>query len=263
MNNYACSVHETSDAKVVIVPHAGYRYSLATAISAFKCLEHAKYKKIIILGFSHRRELASPIGISSFDSLETPFGDLEVWRPTGALSTLSPIPLDVDKEEHCIEMQLPLIKYFLPECKVLPLMVCHLQGQDLMETSAWIASLLTSPDTCMIVTSDFCHWGISYGYHPALGTYPGATMSQRIKAMDLDAVEIIKQNDEESFRTYLNSTRNTICGRNPIRLCMKTLSTGSFTGRWDLLSYNQSSQIQEASSIQSSVSYVAMGFYLD
>ena len=48
------SVPTDCRAKIVIVPHAGYRYSGRTAAHAYKVLQGGNWRRIIVLGPSHR-----------------------------------------------------------------------------------------------------------------------------------------------------------------------------------------------------------------
>lgn len=247
--------------KVVIVPHAGYDYSAQTAAYSYKVLCRTPWKRLLVLGPSHRSHLTHPCMLSSFTSLETPLGSLAV-APAHSLhgrcfSVVSP---EIDTKEHSLEMQYPFIKHLLPDVQVVPIMVGG-SGKCLDQCVEWLAAALTEEGTAMVVSSDFCHWGRNYDFYPRLGDGP-EKMSNKIRDLDRQALELIDSSSAEAFQDYLCTTGNTICGSRPIELAMKTIKSMGLSGKWEWLHYSQSSELLSFDPAKSSVSYVAGAFVL-
>lgn len=246
----------TCRAKVVIVPHAGYRYSAFTAAHSYKALVQSgqQWKRIIVLGPSHHALLSSACVQCPFDAIATPLGAVKVGSLSGPMRTGSP---SVDQKEHSLEMQFPFIKFCFPDAQIIPILVSNL-GHDEQNYVHILADELLDKDTALVISSDFCHWGNNYSYAPSLGD--SGTMSERIKALDMDGMKCISTGNAQLFKEYLQKTRNTICGRNPILLGLYIIEQAKLEGEWKLQHYSQSSQIQAYDPTQSSVSYVSAVF---
>lgn len=244
-------------AKIVIAPHAGYRYSGSTAAHSFKILSQKRWKRVILLGPSHRAHLRSTCELCPFDAVQTPLGTIKVTPINGLfLGSTS-----IDSKEHSLEIQFPFIKYTLPEAEVIPILVGNI-GSDFQSCAEKLAQLLSDDDTALVISSDFCHWGLNYSYSLPLEAYPGSSFSERIAALDREALQCIECGG--SFSEYLERTRNTICGRNPIILGLEVIKLAGLTeGSWEWLSYSQSNQIRNYNPSESSVSYVAGAFIID
>lgn len=246
--------------KIFIVPHAGYKYSGLTAAYGYKALAHKKWKRVVLLGPSHRGYLKHPCELCPFKRVATPFGPLEV-------DDIDKVPLgspNIDLNEHSLEIQYPFIKAILPDSKVVPILVGNIHGDLGKDASVLVASLLSDSDTALVISSDFCHWGENYSYKPDLRSYDGGTMSERITSLDRQAMNLITDGNVEAFCSYLSSTKNTICGRNPIILGMRVINQLGLKGHWQWLNYSQSYRItdHDSSSKESSVSYVSGAFVL-
>lgn len=245
--------------KVVIVPHAGYKYSGRTAAFSYKMLHRTQpnLKHLIVIGPSHRQYMRNSILASPFSSVETPFGELPVEPIEG-------IPLaseSVDQNEHSIEMQYPFLAYAFPHAKISPVLVGQCSDEVYSKYAGILAKELQKESTVCIVSSDFCHWGRNYNYCPnLLEHYEGDTLSACIQAMDKKGIDSVFSNDVRKLRDYLQITDNTICGSGPLMLSMKIIETLDTHGQWHLLRYEQSNQIQRYDPNQASVSYVSAAY---
>ena len=61
----------------LIAPHAGYIYSGKIAAAAFKQLKGRSYKRVVVLGLSHRMPVYGA-DLSSRDFYRTPLGDIPI-----------------------------------------------------------------------------------------------------------------------------------------------------------------------------------------
>jgi len=149
--------------KALIVPHAGYIYSGATAALAYARLApaHATIKRVVLLGPVHRvpvRGLALP-GATLFS---TPLGEIEIDQEavmalTGMPQIVVSAPAHV--QEHSLEVQLPFLQSVLDDFKLVPLAV----GDATPDEVAQVLDVLWGgPETLIVVSSDLSHF-LSYG----------------------------------------------------------------------------------------------------
>ena len=212
---------DAPEAKGVVLPHAGYIFSLPTAMAALGFLRKKKIGKVILLGPSHYVGFRG-IAAADYSRWRTPFGDLstatelldemEQWN-----SPLVTVRDDAHVKEHALEVQFPLIQYFFGQPEVLPLVVGALSMEDVLHLAPRMAGLDT-PETLWIVSSDFTHYGSRFRYVPFTEEVP-----KRLRAQDHAAAELVANRDLSGFAAFLGKTGATICGTNPIALFLATL----------------------------------------
>ncbi len=228
---------------VLIVPHAGFEYSGLVAAKGFRRIGSCGYERVILLGPNHYVPLEGA-AVPSSSTYRTPLGDVPL--DVEAIESLGGAAgLRVDdgpfQPEHCLEAEIPFLQRQLrPGWRLLPLLVGML---DPRTGGAPIADLLRpfrQPDTLIVVSSDFTHYGRSFDYVPFDRDVPA-----RIEALDMEAVERILAWDGAGFETYLTRTGATICGRNAIRVLLHLVdreldgdlaaydTSGRMTGQWD------------------------------
>lgn len=155
----AGAAKETRSPKALIVPHAGYVYSGATAASAYVRLRalRGKVRRVVLLGPVHRvpvRGLARP-GVSAFAS---PIG--EVALDTEVLAALADLPQVVIDDrcharEHSLEVHLPFLQSVLGEFKLVPLAVGDANAVQVAEV---LERLWGGDETLIVVSSDLSHF---------------------------------------------------------------------------------------------------------
>eukprot|EP01061_Rhynchopus_euleeides_P010672 TRINITY_DN20196_c0_g1_i1.p1 TRINITY_DN20196_c0_g1~~TRINITY_DN20196_c0_g1_i1.p1 ORF type:complete len:308 (+),score=54.19 TRINITY_DN20196_c0_g1_i1:61-984(+) len=256
-------------AKAVIAPHAGLSYSGKTASHAYAKFAQSLsgVKRVFVLGPCHC-EYFEDIRVSSFEVFAGPIHDLSVDQDInedliakGAKQGLSVKYLNqqTDVDEHSIELQMPFLSYVLksvqPDTKVVPIVVGQLDAASAKRYGKLLAPYYQDPDTRFVVSSDFCHWGsrFRYTYHYDKKTYPH--IGDAVIAMDHEGMRLIEAQDVTGFDTYLETTRNTICGRVPIGILMEAMADANVRQNIDFVHYSQSSKCN--SPADSSVSYAA------
>ncbi|KAJ1950904.1 hypothetical protein FBU59_000461 [Linderina macrospora] len=196
-------------------------------------------------------------------------------RGKGSWRTMS---LEVDEDEHSLEMHLPYIyKTFenrIQEIKLVPILVGNLNFQKEKYYGEVLAPYLDDEENLFVISSDFCHWGsrFRYTYYCASEQgYPvklrssdrrrpdGKPIWQSIERLDWDGMEAIATTDHSAFRRYLEDTDNTICGRHPIGVLLAAVNH-LFPLPADgpvlrFVKYDQSSKV--VSPTDSSVSYAS------
>jgi MEMO1 family protein len=256
----------------VMVPHAGYRYSGTTAAYSYKALQHALSQQphvttLVVLHPSHHVLLRNACAVSGASHLETPLGNLtvsdalrqEILRLSGKV-TFTTMTASVDEDEHSGEMQYPYLYMAIQQrpIQVLPIMCGNLDTAHETWYGQALASILSRPEIITVVSTDFCHWGIRFGYQPT-GSNQQIPIHEYIQQLDRRGMDLIQLQQPGAFAGYLKETRNTICGRHAIAVWLRALEASAVANTSSInirmLKYAQSSAV---TSLQdSSVSYVS------
>ena len=243
--------------KAIIVPHAGYVYCLQTAAHSFKTIDTSQYSRVVILGPSHRLYVTK-CTIADADFFETPTGPIPFDRET-ADKLINDYPklftgLNIEKAqiEHSLEMECPILKYIFGEKQfsVIPIMVGAISDKGTQEVANALSPIISDPQTLLVISSDFCHWGMDfeYTYLPSGYSVPW----KGIEKLDHDAMDAISTGNHQTFADFIKRTGDTICGECPIRIAMQAIPK-PYQVHW--LNYSQSEKI--TSSRGTSVSYSA------
>ena len=242
---------------VLVVPHAGYPYSGETAAYAYKLLKDTKKPdRIVLLGPSHRVRMGNRISVPPYTACRTPLGDIPIdvsARDTLAKTDVCISEALVHRREHSLEVQLPFIQTIWEDPPpILPVVAGQLREKD-WPAVAKAVDRVVDKDTLVVVSSDFIHYGSRFGFTP-FSDASGQKLMQKIKQMDLEAVERMKQCDAAGFGQYVKDTGATICGADPIAVMLKMCCPErGLEGH--LLHYATSAEV--TSDYGSSVSYVA------
>jgi len=175
----AASADTTASApKALIVPHAGYIYSGATAAQAYAQLAtvRQKIRRVVLLGPVHRvpvRGLALP----GADFFATPLGQIEIDQD--AVAVIRPLPQVVvsqaaHAQEHSLEVQLPFLQLVLSDFKLLPLAVGDATPAEVAQV---LEALWGGDETLIVISSDLSHF-LSYATAQAMDSATVQTMLQ-------------------------------------------------------------------------------------
>lgn len=198
----------------VIAPHAGYMYSGPCQAWAYKEIAESRLPDLfLIIGLSH---MGSGSCISQED-WETPFGIVKVDRDFGRDLIDKGIKVDerVHKNEHSIEVQLPFLQFVnrdrLNDVRFLPIIASD--DTDYRELAEKIVKTIdeTGKEAVLIASSDFTHFGASYGYMPF-----HTDIKKNLYELDKKAIGFIEKMKPTEFLNYINETGATICGKLPI-----------------------------------------------
>ena len=153
------SARAAAHPKAIIVPHAGYIYSGATAAQAYAALATARQaiRRVVLLGPVHRvavRGLALP-GVARF---ATPLGEVALDRD--AIAAIRDLPQVVESapvhaREHALEVQLPFLQSVLDDFTLVPLAVGDASPQEVAEV---LERLWGGPETLIVISSDLSHF---------------------------------------------------------------------------------------------------------
>jgi len=168
-----------------IVPHAGWFYSGRIACSVISCLRDDTQPDTVVV-FGRHLHSGSANFIMKEGKWATPLGELEIDRELGE-TLVSEFPFRVEtasdyEPDNTVEVQLPFIKYFFPEAKILPLGVPPVAASLKIGERVGELSRARATKTLIIGSTDLTHYGYNYGFTP--------------KGVGKDAVEWVKtQND--------------------------------------------------------------------
>lgn len=145
--------------KALIVPHAGYAYSGATAAAAYASLAPwaASIERVVLLGPAHRvavRGMALP-GSACF---ATPLGtiplDLAALHRLDELDAVRVSDL-AHAGEHSLEVQLPFLQAVLPPFRLVPMLVGLAEASEVAEA---LECVWGGDETLIVVSSDLSHY---------------------------------------------------------------------------------------------------------
>jgi AmmeMemoRadiSam system protein B len=147
-------------AAAYVVPHAGYRYSGATAAYVYARLRaHAgDVRRVVIVGPAHRVPAKGCV-ISGAATWRTPLGEVPVDGLAAALAGDGHGVVDdrPHEPEHSIEVQLPFLQRALGAVPVVPIVVGSCPADDVMVTLA-SAVELAAPGTVVLCSTDLSHY---------------------------------------------------------------------------------------------------------
>lgn len=218
--------------KAVISPHAGLSYSGRCAANGFIQLETLDdIERVILLGVSHRSGFYGA-AVSDFDYNSTPLGVLKV--DTEITAKLAKERLfkksnSIMQHEHSLENQLPLLQFVLKKkknehCKIVPILISHLDRKDYKKIAAIIKPYVTDK-TVIIASTDFTHYGANYGYTPFY-----RDIKNNLTKLDMGMIDCIRRMDMDCFFKYKQKTGITMCGFAPVGVLMNIFDGEDYFG---------------------------------
>ena len=207
----------------VVAPHAGYLFSGPCAAWSYKEIAESEFPDLfVIIGPNH-----SGAGRTStiLDDWETPFGIIKTDEEFGKkLISNSCIVEDATAHlhEHSIEVQLPFLQFvskdYLKDLRFIPITIGF--DRNIKELALGIKKTIeeSGKKVCVIASSDFTHYGFSYGYVPF-----SANVKENMQKLDNGAISFIKALDSEGFLNYVKAKEATICGAVPIAILIELM----------------------------------------
>ncbi len=170
----------------LIVPHAGYFYSGATAGYAYRCVQGLSFDVCVVLSPLHDYQPAEFL-TSSHTSYATPLGEIpiaadlveEIERDlqSGAGLTLQHIGNDA---EHSLEIQLPFLQVAVKDTfQLVPIMVRTINASSLQAASRSIHKALAGKHALIVASTDLSHF-----YPQATAIKLDRVMTGRFTAFD-------------------------------------------------------------------------------
>ena len=242
-----------------IVPHAGWQYSGAVAAKVFETIrQKTDPTTFVIFGAVHR--WAGINSVYARGAWATPLGPAEIDESLAAKILDETPEWTVDEPrahsgEHSIEVELPFIKHWFPQAKVIPIAVnpdaravplgCRV-GEILKELA---------PAAIVIGSSDLTHYGDAYGFTPA--RY-GPRAHQWMKENDARILRLAEEMKASEITEEAHHHQNA-CGAGAIAA---TVAAARAMGaqRGYLLEYTTSYDVVPESEFQMAVGYAGLLF---
>jgi AmmeMemoRadiSam system protein B/AmmeMemoRadiSam system protein A len=210
--------------RAIIAPHAGYTYSGNIAASVYNLVRGSDIGRVIILAPSHFVELMG-IAVPSFNSYRTPLGIITIDSDSRNSLIKKGVAQKNDaffSPEHAIEMHVPFIQQHMPNCILLPIVVGDLTQDGIKKITSVLKPLLQSK-TLLVVSSDFTHYGASFSYKPF-----ATDIIANIQRLDSSILAPIQHGDRAKFEHMIKTTRDTVCGVQPLRILLELIAQKTF-----------------------------------
>jgi AmmeMemoRadiSam system protein B/AmmeMemoRadiSam system protein A len=235
----------------LILPHAGYQWSGQTAAFGLKTTDK-QYKRIVVIGPSHRAYMEDILSVPRATHCETPFGliplDTEFTAKLLKFPMFQSLPY-AHQYENSVEMELPILHYRQKDFKLVPIVAGQLSLETIRKAADVLKGLIDN-ETLVVASSDFVHYGRQHRYVPFTENIP-----EQIRKLDMGAYEYIQKLDEQGFLEYRQRTGATICGYIPIAILLSMLDNGTEV---KLAKYTISGEL--TGDFTNSVSYLAVAF---
>ncbi|MCJ7772985.1 MAG: AmmeMemoRadiSam system protein B [Desulfobacterales bacterium] len=152
-----------------IVPHAGWYFSGSIACNVISCLKDEMPLDTFII-FGMHLHPGSPSYLMKEGAWETPFGEILIEEAFAEeLSTR--FLFNIEKpgnhtRDNTIELQLPFVKYFYKNTKIVPIGVPP--SGEAIKIAAAVADISKQLGLRVKVlgSTDLTHYGINYGFEP-------------------------------------------------------------------------------------------------
>ncbi len=184
--------------RALIMPHAGYIYSGATAAHGTRILKGRRFSKVVVMGPDHRVGIRHA-AISDVVAYDTPLGKIDLHRDSKNLresASLFEYSPTSDRSEHSVEVVLPFLQYGLGSFKMVPVVI---GGGDPAAIAAALETVIDS-DTLLVASSDLSHY-LPYG---------------QAVAWDKATLDLITGLEPEK----LMGRQNSACGRAPVAVIL-------------------------------------------
>lgn len=144
--------------KAMILPHAGLAYCGPIAITGYRSISHAlTVKRVVLLSPAHRLAFTG-MAVPDAEAFDTPFGpllvDLEGLAQARRLPSVTLLDAAFDRE-HGVEAHFPLIRRYLPNASVVPVVLGAVSRQAILDFLNWMWG---GPETLVIISSDLSHY---------------------------------------------------------------------------------------------------------
>jgi AmmeMemoRadiSam system protein B len=172
-----------------IVPHAGWFFSGSIACNVISALNEEEPVDVIVVFGMHLSSSSLPY-ITTEGAWETPFGDIQI-ESDFASELEKRFSFNVETtsrftQDNTIELQLPFIKYFFPDVKIVPIGVPPNENAIEIGRAVFDIADNLGMKLKIIGSTDLTHYGTNYGFMP--------------KGTGSDAVDWVKKkNDRQAI----------------------------------------------------------------
>lgn len=197
---------EKKHALAVVLPHAGYVYSGATAGQTLSRVRVPE--TVILLGPNHHGR-GAPLALST-DDWQMPLGKVPVNKGMAEMLLQNSSAIVADREahrmEHSLEVQLPFLQHLQQHLKIVPLVVSHIP-YDLCQTVATVlVNIIKTYDhpVLLLASTDMSHY----------------ESRQHASRKDKQAIDRILHLDPQGLYTTVLGQRISMCGIMPTTIAL-------------------------------------------
>ena len=228
-----------------IVPHAGWVFSGKVACNVIKILSEAEdVDTVFVLGAHmgmHDRNFIMREGY-----WDTPVGELEIDKSiTDKLCENFDFIIETAysyQPDNTIELQLPFIKYFFKEVRIVPIGISP--RKDTFEIIDFILDNFRDKKLIFLGSTDLTHYGPNYGYTPAGSGQKSVDWVK--KENDKKVINYMLKLDENNVIKEAFENRNACCPGAAASAIYAAKKKGVQKGQ--LLSYTTSYDVSPATS---------------
>lgn len=187
----------------IISPHAGYEFCGLAMAHAYRQMQEAQSRTVLILGASHRYPFQG-IAVYGDGAFQTPLGMVAVERNMARRMTERLIfARDMKtpfEKEHSIEVQLPFLQKTVPMAKIVPVLFGSVSWRQIDETARFLSRVLKEEEVAIVASSDMSH------YHP----------EEEARRIDLMTLKMVEEMDVDGLRDALGNGSAELCGAAPV-----------------------------------------------
>ena len=182
----AAAAPPTGHVAAIVAPHAGLMFSGPVGAYAYKAVAGADYDVAVLVGPSH---FVAFDGVALYPegAFESPLGaaaiDAEGARALAAAAPIVHARPAAHRREHSLEMQLPFLKYVLPEVPIVPLLMGYQTRDTITALGAALASAFRGRRPLLVASTDLSHY-----FDAATATALDAGVQQAVAAFDPEAL---------------------------------------------------------------------------
>jgi len=209
-------------ARVLVSPHAGYKYSGQVAAAGYQVVKGLDYHTVVVISPSH----VERFGYSSVfdgDGYETPLGlaaistdhsdrvaglnDRVISSPRGHQQTHLP------RQEHALEVQIPFLQRTLEKFKLVAIVMGDQRWDSCVALGDALAPLSADPGVLIVASTDLSH------FHDA----------EKANRLDREFREILSTLEVRAIYDRIETGKTEACGAGPVIAAL--LATGGLEGR--------------------------------
>lgn len=222
------------DVSAVIVPHAGLMFSGRIGAYAYKAVASGEYDVVVLAGPSHYVAFDG-VALYPEGAFDTPLGSALIDREGAAAIAAAAIVRSMPtahKREHSIEMQLPFLKYLMPDVPIVPLLMGYQVRDTIVAFGKALASAFSGRRALLVASTDLSHF-----FDAETAAALDARVQGAVAAFDPAALlELFEQYPEHERGRYV------ACGGGPaISVLMAARALGARHAR--VLKYGHSGEI--------------------
>lgn len=210
----------------VVSPHAGYMHSGRLAVGTLARVKVTD--TVILLGPNHTGR-GRPLSLMAGGVWRMPFGDVKIDTEIAARLLEVSRDLEVDtaahEYEHSLEVQVPILQYFNPAVKIVPIVFGDADAEQLRRLGRDIAGVIrdANREILIVASSDMSHYE------------PDAVTRQKDKI----AIDAVLEMDAEGLLWSVAEYEITMCGYLPTA-CLISAARTLGVGSAELVGYDTS-----------------------